>query len=84
MADVQRLGRVRVPELDRDALTLRKIRERLLGAAARLERGARPLHPAVAHAHAHAVAAALQRLHPGLALEPLELGPRGRAVLPRR
>ena len=40
VAGVQRLGRVGVPELDREALPGREVRERRLRAAARLERGA--------------------------------------------
>ncbi len=73
--DVQRLGRVRVPELHREALSLREVRERRLGAAAGLQRRAGRLDPAVGQAQAHSVAPACHGCHPRLALDPLELAP---------
>ncbi len=54
VADVQRLGRVRVPELHREALPAREVGERGLGAAAGLQGGAGCLDPAVVEAQAHA------------------------------
>ena len=48
--DVQRLRRVRVPELHRDAPSLREVRQRRFRPAAGLERGAGPLDPRVGDA----------------------------------
>ncbi len=82
--DVQRLRRVRVPELHRDAPPLREIRQRRFRSAAGLERGAGPLDPRVGDAQPHRIALDEHALDPRLAAEPLERGLRSRIVLPLR
>ena len=84
VADVQRLGRVGVPEIEREAPAggdVATARHRLL---ALLQRGSPPVDPAVVEAQPDLAAVGFDRLDPGQALDPLQVVACAAILLPVR
>ncbi len=84
VADVQRLGRVGVPEVEREAAVAGDVGVGARLGSAGLEGSALLLDPAVGKPHPGAIAVALHGVHPRLAFELLQRLARGVVVAPLR